>query len=180
MGQFTKWLLHDDQKEVFDHLFAAVLNLLFLAVLILLFWWCGKISFSIHILKGYWVFWILLAVTALLLSVFYRIFRVDMYSHFDAYVIAALIVSGLLQVGWSAFAALTVKDSISGSPIWLVVLTYTGGAVSCYVTLTLLSAYYSGSIYRHVNALLGLISFIVFAKWPATATFAYGWFFDLF
>jgi hypothetical protein len=35
-----------------------------------------------------------------------------------------LIVSGLLQTGWSAFASLTVKGSIPASPTWLVVVTY--------------------------------------------------------
>lgn len=180
MGEFSRWLLHEDQRETFDHLFAGILNLLFLICVTMLFWWFGKISFSIHLLKGYWILWILLPATAFLLVVFRRIFRIDMYSHFDVYVISALIVSGLLQTGWSAFAALTVKDSVSGSPTWLVVVTYACGVGSCYVTLTLISAYYSGSIYRHVNALLGLISFIVFTMWPAAARFAYGWFFDLF
>ena len=154
MSEFSRWLLHEDQSETFDYLFTAVFNLLFLLVVTILFWWFGKISFAIHLLKGYWVFWILLPVTAFLLVVFRRIFRSDMYSHFDAYVISALIVSGLLQTGWSAFASLTVKDSIPASPTWLVVVTYACGVVSCYVTSILLSAYYSGSIYRHLNALL--------------------------
>jgi hypothetical protein len=180
MGQFSKWLLHEDQKEVFDHLFAAVLNLIFLALLTLIFWLLGKIAFSIHFLKGYWVFWILLPATALLLVVFQRVFRVDMYSHFDAYVISALVLSGFLQVGWSAFAALTIKGSMIGSPTWLIVIMYVSGAISCYVSLMLLSAYYSGSIYRHVNALLGAITFIVFSVWPTAARAMYGWFFDLF
>ena len=180
MSQFTKWLLQEEQRDLFDHLFAGVLNLLFLAVATTLFWVLGKINFPLRLLKGYWVFWILLPTTALLLVAFRRLFRIDMYSHFDAYVISALIVSGILQTGWSAFAALVAQNSASDSTALLAVLMYGSAAISCYVTLTLVSAYYNGSIYRHVNAILGAITFVVFSVWPSAGRMIYGWFFDLF
>lgn len=180
MRQFGKWLIHDEQKQLFDHLFAAALNLILLAVLMLLFWPLGRIAFPIRLLKGFWVFWILLPLTALLLFAFRRVFRIDMYSHFNTYVISSLIVSCVLQTGWSAFAALTVRNSIAAAPWWLVVITYISGALTCFVTLTLLGAYYTGSIYRQFNALVGAISFVLFSVWPSAPRVLFGWFFDLF
>jgi hypothetical protein len=32
MGEFSRWLLHEDRKELFDYLFAVVLNAVFLAL----------------------------------------------------------------------------------------------------------------------------------------------------
>jgi len=42
MGEFSKWLMHEDQKELFDYLFAIVLNIVFLAIIALLLWPLGK------------------------------------------------------------------------------------------------------------------------------------------
>src|ERR671914_827547 len=109
MGEFAKWLLHEDQKELFDYLFANVLTIVFLALSALLLWPMGRTMMAVSLAKGYWVFWIVLILTAVILILFQRLFRLDMYSHFDAYVISGLVVSGFLQAGWSAFAALVVR-----------------------------------------------------------------------
>jgi hypothetical protein len=41
MGEFSKWLLHEDQKEWFDYLFALALNVVFVAITALL-WPLGR------------------------------------------------------------------------------------------------------------------------------------------
>jgi hypothetical protein len=109
-----------------------------------------------------------------------RIFRMDLYSHFDAYVISGLILSGFVQVGWSAYAAPVVRNFVADAPIWIAIILYVVGVLSCYVASVIVAAFYMGSIYRMVNPLLAIISFIVFSVWPAAGTAIYGWFFDLF
>jgi hypothetical protein len=180
MGEFSKWLMHEDQKELFDFLFALVLNIVFLALIALLLWPLGKVTMAFRFTKGYWYFWAVLIVTASLLVVVQRIFRMDLYSHSDAYVISGLTVSGFLQVGWSAFAALVISSSITGAPIWMMIILYGVGVFSSYVASVIVSAFYMGTIYRMVNFALAILSFIVFSVWPAAGRAIYGWFFDLY
>jgi hypothetical protein len=180
MGEFSKWLMHDDQKELFDALFASVLCILFLGLSALLLWPLGKATMTFRLMKGYWLFCIVMYPTSVLIVRLQRMCRVDMESHFDAFVISGLIVSGFLQAGWSAFAALTVHTFITGAPIWVVVILYVVGFLSCYVAFTLVSTLYVGRVYRQTNLLLTVASFIIFSVWPTGGRAIYGWFFDLF
>jgi hypothetical protein len=180
MGTFSKWLLHEDQKEVFDSLYATALSIVFLALSVLLLWPLGKGWMVYSLAKGYWIFWIALPVTAIPLILFRRIFRIDIYSNFDAYVISALVVSGFLVVGWSAFAALTVWRFAADTSVWVTAILFVVGLLSTQVALASVNPYYGGQIYRYVNLPLSAISFILFSLWPAAARALYGWFFDLF
>lgn len=180
MGQFSKWLLHENQKELFDYLFANVLNVLFLAVTALVLWPMGQAITSWRLAKGYWIFCIVLIWTAIIFSLFQRLFRIDMDSHYDIYVITGLLVSGVLQVGWSAFAALIIHASFATAPVSIDVVLFIVGLISSYLACALVSAFYMGSIYRTVNLVLAILSYLIFILWPTSARVLYGWFFDLF
>jgi hypothetical protein len=180
MGEFSKWLLHEDQKELFDYLFAIALNVVFLALTALLLWPLGGPIITLRLAKGYWIFWTVLIATACLLVLAQRVFRMDLYSRFNAYVISGLVVSGFLQAGWSAFAALVMDSSVSGAPIWKKIILYTIGGVSSYVASVIMAAFFTGGLYRMVNLVLAILSFIVFSVWPAAGGAIYGWFFNLF
>ena len=71
MGQFSKWLLHEDQNEFFDYLFALVVNLLFVALLMLLLWPLGRVNLAIRLAKGFWMFWTVLIATSAVLAIPY-------------------------------------------------------------------------------------------------------------
>ena len=180
MGEFGKWLLHDDQREVFDALFASVLTFLFFGLSALVLWSLSRTTMTFQLLKGYWVFCIVMCLTVAATVRLQRMLRVDIDSHFDAYVISGLIVSGVLQAGWSAFAALTVHSFIAGAPLRVVAILYVVGFLSCYVVFNIVSMVYAGSIYRQTNLLLAVASFILFSVWPASGRAIYGWFFNLF
>ena len=180
MGEFSKWLLHEDQKELFDYLFAVALNAVFLALTALLLWPLGGATIALRLAKGYWIFWTVLIAVACLLVLAQRIFRMDLYSRFNAYVISGLVVSGFLLAGWSAFAALVMDSSVSSAPIWKKIILYTIGGVSSYVASVIMAAFFTGGLYRMVNLVLAIVSFIVFSVWPAAGGAIYGWFFRLF
>ncbi len=181
MGAFSKWLLQDEQKELFDILLALTLNIVFLGLLALLLWPLGRTLLALRLAKGYGLFWLVSYATVLLMIVCRRIFRMGLDSHFDAYVLSNLFVSGLLQAGWSAFAALTVHGFTGSTPGWPgVALLYFGGLLSCFIAFNIVSAFYGGSLYRRVNALLALVSYSLFSVWPASGRVLYGRLFDLF
>ena len=180
MGEFAKWLLHEDQKEFFDYLFAIVLNAVFLLLIALLLWPMGRATMALTLAKGYWIFWTAVIVTACVLALLQRIFRMNLYDHFHAYVITGLIFSGFVQVGWSAFVAPVVQNFVAGAPIWMAIILYGVGVVSCWIACVIVAAFYMGSIYRMVNLALALVSFIVFSVWPNAGGVMYGWLFNLF
>lgn len=178
MGQFSRWLLHEEQKELFDYLFALVLNAVFLGLIALLFWPMGGVTIAFRLAKGYWYFWSVLIVVASLMVLVQRILRMDLYSHPNAYVNSGLIVSGFVQAGWSAFAALVISSAITNSSVPATIVLYGVGIVSGYVASVAVGAFFMGSIYRMVNMILALVSFVVFSIWPGAARAIYGWFFD--
>jgi hypothetical protein len=179
-GEISKWLMHDDQKELFEVLVAATLNLVFLALIALLLWPLGKPVLAFRLAKGYGLLWIVTFVTILLVHRVYHFFRVDLYTHVDAYVLSNLAVSCFLQAGWSAFTALMVQSFVVNTPVWTVVTLYLVGVLSCLIAYFVVSSFYQGHIYKMVSLPLALVSFIVFSVWPATGRLIYGWFFDLF
>lgn len=66
MGDLSRWLLHQDQKELFEILFAISLNLFFLALIALLLWPLGWLGLAFRLTKGYGILWII----ALMVAVF--------------------------------------------------------------------------------------------------------------
>jgi hypothetical protein len=179
MGEFTKWLLHEDQKELFDYLFAIVLNVVLVVVTALLLWPFGKAGLAWRLTKGYWVFWTVLIVTSSLMVLAQRVFRMDLYSRGNGYIISALILSGFLQVGWSAYAAPVIRSSMADASIVVAIIVYCVGVVSAYVAAVMVGAYYTGGLYRMVNSALAILTFILFSIWPTAGLAIYGWFFTL-
>lgn len=180
MGEFSKWLLHEDRKELFDYLFAVVLNAVFLALVAPLLWPLGKSATAVSLARGFWAFWTLMILTSAVVALVQRLFRVDLDSHADAYIILGLVVSGVLQAGWSAFAALTVGGAAAGAPLWLAALLYFIGLLSCWVAFNVVAAYYMGSIYRMTNLIVAAVSYALFCAWPAAGRWLFGRFFDFY
>ena len=172
--------MHDDQKELFEILVAGVLNVVFLALIALLLWPLSKPTLAFRLATGYAVLWIVTFITIVLVNRVHQFFRVDIYTHAGAYVISTLAISCFLQAGWSAFAALTVRSSVAGTPIWIVAALYIVGALSCLIAFFAVSSFYQGHIYKMVSLPLALVGFMVFSVWPASGRVIYGWFFDLF
>ena len=179
MGDFSKWLLHEDQNTLFGILFAVVLALVFFAIAALSLWPLDRAGLVLQLAKGYVLFWIVLAVATWILFLAQRALRVNLYDHGNAYIISGLVVSGLLQAGWSAFAALTVDAGVAGVPGWIAAILYTVGFLSAYVACMAVSALYAGAIYRFANIAVALATFVLFSVWPAAGRTLYGWFFDL-
>lgn len=180
MGQFTKWLLHEDQKEFFDYLFAIVLNAVFLALIALLLWPLGKATLAWRLTKAYWIFWTAVIAVSCVLALAQRVFKMDLYSRSDAYIITGLAVSAFLQTGWSAYAAPIVQDSVGDTSVLMMIILYVVGGVSAYVAAVIVGAFYMGGLYRLVNSALAILSFAVFSVWPAAGIAIYGWFFNIF
>ncbi|MCA1634601.1 MAG: hypothetical protein LC802_13140 [Acidobacteria bacterium] len=173
-------LFGDPSDEGSEIVIGEVLNLIFLTLAWLMLWPLGRTALLIRLAWGYAVLWLVILITYALINRIQRFFRVDADSHFDAYVLSNLSHSIFLLAGWSAFAALAVRDSVGVAPAWVAVILYVVGFLSSYVAFIVLSSFYIGSIYKLLNLTVALVSFVVFAVWPAAGRVLYGWFFGLF
>lgn len=180
MGDIIDWLMQDKQKDLYEFLVALAINLLFLGLIALILWPLGSLGLVWSLAKGYGLLWLAIFVTVILLSGIQRFFRMNMYDRANAYIFSTLAVSCLLQIGWSAFAALTITGFVAGLPLWQVVLLYVVGLLSGLIAFWDVSSLYSGQLYRLISLPLALISFLVFSLWPAGARLTYGWLFELF
>lgn len=180
MDALIQWLVHDDQKDLFEFLVALALNLVFLALSALLLWPLDKLALAWSMAKGYALLWIVIFVTAVLLHTFQRFFRMNIYDRANAYIGSALAVCCLLQFGWAAFAALSVQSFASGGSIWTGVILYLVGGLSCLSAFFAVTSFYQGAVYKLTSLPLALVSFLVFSLWPNVARLAFGWFFQFF
>jgi hypothetical protein len=180
MRDIGQWLLHADQKELFEFLFAIILNILFLALVAGFLWPFGRLTMVLHLAKGFGMLWIVIFGVALLTHRVQYFFGVNLYDRAYAFVISNLIVSCGVQAGWAAFAALTVHSFIPNTTLWTTMILYAIGFFSCLVAFFVVSAFYQGYLYRLISLPLVLLSFLVFSVWPASGRTIYGWFFALF
>ncbi|NJN96511.1 MAG: hypothetical protein HC875_21590 [Anaerolineales bacterium] len=180
MDALIQWLIHDNQKDLFEFLVALALNLVFLALSSLLLWPLDKLALVWSMLKGHIFLWLIIFVTAVLLNVVQRFFRMNMYDRANAYIGSALAVCGLLLLGWAAFAALAVPSYIDGGSVWTGVILYLVGGLSCLSAFFAVTSFYQGAVYKLISLPLTLVSFLIFSLWPNGARLAFGWFFQLF
>lgn len=172
--------MRDEQEDLYGLVFALALNAVFLALVALLLWPLGRSALTLTLAKGYVLFWVVVSVTAIALFSAHKLFRVELCARADAHMISNLLVGGLMQAGWSAFAALVVRNSAAAAPVWAAVILYAVGVLSCFVAFNVVSGFYTGQIYRIINLPLALICFVVFGVWPALGRLTYGRFFELF
>ena len=150
----VKWLLHDDQSELFNALVALALNGIFLGLVALVTWPLGQLPLVFALGRGYGGLWIALMVSSLLLTLFHRLLRVDLDSRYDAYVISTLAPSSLLQLGWTAFAAQTARTFSTGEALWISAIFYLLGFLSCWIASQIIAVSYAGAIYKLTNLAL--------------------------
>jgi hypothetical protein len=142
-----------------------------------LLWPLGKLRALVSLGKGYGVLLGLVFASGFIvmgaMHGLFRAIRVDPGRGwgFTIRVLLGCTLSGLLAVGWSAFAALVFSGAASGAPWWAAALVYLGGAISAYVAFALITIFYQGSIYKMNVLALVLVSYVVFAIWPAAAAF---------
>jgi hypothetical protein len=166
----------DAQEEAANLLIVAGINVAFLLVAGLVLWLTGYGALAWQFTKGYGLLWLLLFVLSPILNLIQRAFRLNMYDNGNVFVASNLLVSGVLVLGWSAFAALAVQGA--GAAGWVVGLLYVIGFLASYIAEQVVTVIFNGTIYQMANLALALVSFIVFSIWPAGAHFLFGWFLD--
>ena len=180
MRSTLKLMLDRASAEAWQVIVAAVLCLLLPALVALVLWPAGRGALGLSLLKGFGIFWLAVLVVYLLAAFVQRRLRVDLYSHPDAFVVSNVVVSGVLMLGWAAFAALAAGGAAAGAGVWTAVGVYACGFLSGVVACQVVGSFYSGHIYKFACLILACAGFPLFAAWPAAARAVFGWFFNLF
>ena len=177
MWRTVKLLLDRASADAWQVVVAVALCLLFPAVVALALWPAGEAGVGWRLLKGFGLFWVFVVVAYALASWAQRRLRVDLYSHPDAFVVSNLLVSGVLMLGWTAFAALVAREAAAVAGLWLACLLYLFGLLSGVVACQVLGSFYTGHVYKLACLLVACAGFALFAAWPAAARAAFGWLF---
>ena len=175
-----KWMLDRASAEAWQFIVAVALCLLVPAVVALALWPVGVAGLGLRLFKGLFVFWVCVLLAFVAAASVQRRLRVDLYSHSDAFIYSNLAVSGVLMLGWAAFAALVTREAAAAAGLWLAGLLYLFGLLSGVVACQVVGSFYSGSIYKFGALIVGCAGFVLFAVWPAAARAAFGWLFGLF
>ncbi|HEX2091366.1 MAG TPA: hypothetical protein VHG28_03150 [Longimicrobiaceae bacterium] len=162
-----------------DFTFLIVTVLALLGIITLLLWPLGHLPLAFTLAKGFGLYYLAVWVFFVVLLVIHRLFRIDDDSHFDVYLLTNLAAGALPMVGWTAFAALVVRDAAAGEPVWRAAILWFIGLFTCHMAYGVVATYYSGSFYKEINLPLAGLAFLLFAVWPVAARFLFGWFFNL-
>lgn len=161
-------------------LFGLGVNLLLLLLCLPIFWAIGFLSGWWQLARGFALLWLLLILINEGISLLYQWFRIDLYTHGNVYLVCNLVLSCLLQMGWSAFAALTLLHGPVALGGWTLILLAIVALLSCLVAFFIVSSIFRGVFYRLISLPVALVSLLLFGLWPAAAHFLYGWFFQWF
>ncbi|HWS54653.1 MAG TPA: hypothetical protein VN228_11015 [Pyrinomonadaceae bacterium] len=166
--------------EAWEFFVALVVNAVFLGLLALLLWFLDGPALAARLAKGYALLWCVTAFTAVSVGMIQAMLGLDVNDNFDLYVAPGVAFGLLLTTCWSAFAALAVGGLAAGLTPWPALALHFAGFLAAFVGCWVISSFYQGYLYKTINLPLTLVSFIVFAAWPAAARALYGWFFALF
>ena len=180
MWRTLKLMLDRASAEAWQVIAAVALCLLLPALAALALWPAGAAGVGLTLLKGFGVFWVVVAVVFVAAAWVQRRLRVDLYSHPDAFVASNPLVGGVLMLGWTAFAALLMRDAAAAAGPWVACGLYLAGLLSGVVACQVLGSFYSGHVYKFACLLVACAGFGLFAVWPAAARATFGRLFGLF
>ena len=180
MWHTLKYLLDRASAEAWQVIAAVALCLLLPALAAPALWPAGRAGVGFTMLKAFGLFWVVVFVVYALAAWVQRRLRVDLYSHPDAFVVSNLLVSGLLMLGWTAFAALLMRDAAAAAGPWVACVLYLAGLLSGVVACQVLGSFYSGHVYKFACLMVACAGFGLFAVWPAAARATFGRLFGLF
>lgn len=180
MWHTLRFMLDRASAQAWQVIAAVALCLLLPALAALALWPAGMAGMGLRLLKGFVLFWVVVAVVFVVAAWLQRRLRVDLHSHPDAFVVSNLLVGGVLMLGWTAFAALLMRDAAALAGWWAACVLYVLGLLSGVVACQVLGSFYSGQVYKFACLLVACAGFVLFAVWPAAARAAFGWFFGLF
>jgi hypothetical protein len=172
-----KFLLDRASADAWQVIVAVALCLLLPALAALALWPAGAAWVGWRLLKGFGIFWVFVLVVYVSAAWAQRRLRVDLYSHPDAFVVSNLLASGLLMLGWTAFAALVVREAAAGAGLWLKGALYLLGLLSGLVACQVPGSFYTGQVYKFACLLVACAGFVLFSAWPAAGRAAFGWLF---
>ncbi len=180
MWHTLKLMLDRASAEAWQVIVAVALCLLLPALAALVLWPAGMAGVGFTLLKGFGLFWVVVAVLFVVAAWVQRRLRVDLHSHPDAFVVSNLLVGGILMLGWTAFAALLMRDAAAVAGLWVAGGLYLLGLLSGGVACQVLGSFYNGQIYKLACLLIACAGFVLFVVWPAAARATFGRLFGLF
>ena len=180
MWRTLKFMLDRASAEVWQVIVAVALGLLLSGLAAVVLWPAGMSWVGLRLLNGFGLFWLAVMLVFFVAATVQERLRVDLYSRSGAFVWSNVAVSGILMLGWTAYAALLTREAAAAAGLWLAGVLYLLGFLSGVVACQVVGSFYTGGIYKMAALAVACVGFALFAVWPAAARAAFGWLFGLF
>jgi hypothetical protein len=159
--------ISEDVRQLgWDFLVAVLVNTIFLGLGALVLWAMGKAGLAGQLGKGLLLFTVVVALVAWVSGIVQSVLRIESDPPSNAYLLMNVVVSGALQLGWAGYAALAASRFAAGASLGIAVGVYAVGALSSFLSGTVVGAFYRGHLYKMINALLSIAGYGVFAAKP--------------
>jgi hypothetical protein len=156
--------ISEDVRELGWDLLAAVLvNSVFLGLGALVLWAMGKAGLAGRLGMGLLLFTVVVALSGWVSGIVQNLLRIESDPPSNAYLLMNVAVSGVLQLGWAWYAALAATRFAAGASPGIAVGVHAVGALSSFLSGTVVGAFYRGHLYKMINALLSIAGYGVFA-----------------
>ena len=173
-------LIQDAPVEALDFVVVFLFNVVFVGLAALALWAVGAAPLASRLAKSYAVLWGAVSFSHVALMMIHGILRIDLYHHDDLYLYSNMAAGFLLLPPWSTYAALEARAFAEGAGPGRAVLVYVVGFLASAVAWKVVCTVYRGWYYQLTFVWVALVSFVLFALWPAGGQTLYGWLFELF
>jgi hypothetical protein len=173
-------LIQDAPPEALDFVVFFLFNVFVLGLMTLALWACGVTPLAARLAKAYAVLWGAVCFAHMALMMIQAILRVDIYSHPDMFLYSNMAVGFLLLPPWAAYAALEARAFAEGRPLWTAAVIYFVGFFASAISWKVVCTIYRGYFYQMTFVWVALVSYLLFALWPAGGQTLFGWLFNLF
>jgi hypothetical protein len=126
----------------------------------------GRFEFTWGLTKGFAVLWLALFIVPSVQNFFLRLIRSNMYEKSGIYVGSNLLFTSLFCLIWVSFIVLLVQLNFSNLGWLALILLYGLGLLSSYVGFGVVTAFYTGTLYRMVALILTILAYGLFCIRP--------------
>jgi hypothetical protein len=138
------------------------LTLTFLAIMALLLWPAGHIALAGQFALGFAVLWFATLAVSACGRIASRLFRMNVYDRAYAYIAFHLACSGALILAWVVFTASTLHAALALFNLAAQIALVLAGAVAVYFGQSIITLFYSGTIYTLAVFVLAIAGYGIF------------------
>jgi len=156
-------------KDIKNQLIALLINIVYFGI----FWGIHKLfgtEFDTYtFLIGNLVLWVSFSVTINLMSLFRRIFKLELTDGVP--LVTNMIFVVIITLSSVFFIAWQTQIAMESLVLWKYIVIHVFGFLYAYLVYGIITVFYSGGIFKIISLPLSLIGYLVFAIFPKLTSY---------